>query len=62
MIECLAVQTFLDGVTDDKTQRTVRLTRSKILTDALAYDFKSAKIASRGHAKVRSVTEENDKT
>lgn len=60
VMECLAVQTFIDGARDDETQRALRLARPKTLTEALAtaLDFEAAKEASRGYVKVRTVSED----
>jgi hypothetical protein len=57
-LECLAIQTFTDGLRDVELQRAVRLARPKSLVDALtiALEFDAATEASRGVARLREVT------
>lgn len=64
VMECLAIQTFVDRVIrEDETQRTLSLDRQKTLTETLAtvLDFKAAKDVSQGHVKMNAVTEEDDR-
>lgn len=58
VMECLAVQTFMDDIRDEKTRRSLRLACLKNLMYALAtaVEFEIAKEASLEHAKVRAVT------
>lgn len=59
-LECLAVRTFIDGLRDTEAQHSLRMARPKTLTDALsrALEYEAAKQASRSHARVRTVQDE----
>lgn len=59
-MECMAVQTFVDGVRNDKPQRAWRLARPKTLTDALvtALDFEAAIFFTQGYVHSRKKTTE----
>ncbi|KAJ8984469.1 hypothetical protein NQ317_006129 [Molorchus minor] len=56
-IEQLAVQVFIDGIRDCKTQQALRLARCKKLNEVLSYalEFEAAKQASRGHTRIRQI-------
>ncbi|KAF5299756.1 hypothetical protein FQA39_LY11426 [Lamprigera yunnana] len=63
-LEQLAIQTFMDGIRDRKTQQSLRLARPKTVDDALAHamKFEAAKQASRDHGRVRAVAEEPERS
>ncbi|CAH1106502.1 unnamed protein product [Psylliodes chrysocephalus] len=60
MIECLAVQAFVDGLCDHEMQRILRLARHKTLGDVLsaALEYEAATLVSSGYSEVRTVKEE----
>ncbi|KAJ8933328.1 hypothetical protein NQ318_020831 [Aromia moschata] len=57
-LEQLSIQHFIDGLRDSETQQALRLGRHRSLNDALSHALKliAAKVASRGHVKVRRVS------
>ncbi|KAJ8953333.1 hypothetical protein NQ318_012128 [Aromia moschata] len=56
-LEQLSIQHFIDGLRYSETQQALRQGRHRTLNDALSHalEFEAAKVASRGHVKVRRV-------
>ncbi|KAJ8961507.1 hypothetical protein NQ318_014757 [Aromia moschata] len=56
-LEQISIQHFIDGLRDSETQQALRLGRHRTLNDALSHalEFEAAKVASRGHVKVRRI-------
>ncbi|KAJ8948845.1 hypothetical protein NQ318_013497 [Aromia moschata] len=57
-LEQLSIPHFIDGLRDSETQQSLRLGRHRTLNDALSHalELEAAKVASRGHMKVRRVS------